>query len=219
MTEEQRNSGPGASGASVRRRLALEWGVAIVVAALMVAIFFWPRRPAPTAAPVSRLPIEAPAPSADEPELLIPHELQGKEDVVRETVKLAAVLDQDPDNFEAHVQLAYRLKDLGYLDRAEAEFERALELRADAGAWIGLGLLEIERGDGDEAARAFGEAVKLDPDSAVANFDLCIALVKAKKTDEAITACRRAVDLNPGNVEAKRQLETAYSEAGRNAEP
>ena len=97
----------------------------------MVAIFFWPSR-APVSAPVVPTSRRRPGADSTKPELIIAESLQAKEDAVRATVRLAEILDRDPENYEAHVELAYRLKELGIVDRAETEFSRALELRATA---------------------------------------------------------------------------------------
>lgn len=219
MTEEHHSTGSGGPGASARRWPVLEWGAATVVAALMVAIFFWPAR-APVPAPGARLPVAKPevASKAKGSELVIAESLRAKEGAVRATVKLAEILDRDPDNHEAHVELAYRMKELGFPDRAESEFSKALELRPDGAAWIGLGLLALERGDGEEAVTAFSEAVKLDPSSGEAKRQLGAAYRSAGRFDEAIALLEQAYQAEPASSETLYQLALAYSESGRTAE-
>jgi Flp pilus assembly protein TadD len=105
----------------------------------------------------------------------------------------------------------------GHVDEAVREFEHALaqdsttknaranlgQIRYEQGAEL------VERRQYRAAAPLLRSAVDLLPDSAEAQNDLGVALASLGMIDEARDHFRRAVALQPGFTEARRNLESA----------
>jgi cytochrome c-type biogenesis protein CcmH/NrfG len=54
----------------------------------------------------------------------------------------------------------------------------------------------------DEAITAYREAIRRDPQSAVAHYGLGVAYSRTGADDQAITAYREAIRLQPANIDA-----------------
>jgi peroxiredoxin len=67
-----------------------------------------------------------------------------------------------------HVNFARRLHDIKQDDQALAELEKSLAISPSAGAWTLRGQILAGQGKCPDAARAFEEALKIDPGDAVA---------------------------------------------------
>jgi protein O-GlcNAc transferase len=83
------------------------------------------------------------------------------------------------------------------------------------GAINGLGLLRLQQSKFEDAARLFRRAVKLDKNSAHAQFHLGVALTGLKRPEEAVRHYERAVALAPRLAEAHNNLGYALQLLGR----
>ena len=83
------------------------------------------------------------------------------------------------------------------------------------GAINGLGLLRLQQSKFEDAARLFRRAVKLDKNSAHAQFHLGVALTGLKRPEEAVRHYERAVALAPQFAEAHNNLGYALQLLGR----
>jgi tetratricopeptide (TPR) repeat protein len=105
------------------------------------------------------------------------------------------------------------LAGLRYGKRAQEEVARAIELdpkssRAYLSRAVGNYYLPPPLGPGIEASiRDIRKAIELDPRNAEAYLWLGLALRKSQKNAEARQAFAKALELNPGRVWAKQQLE------------
>jgi len=105
------------------------------------------------------------------------------------------------------------------LDDAFAFLREMLKLqpgRADVLAFAGM--LALERGDADEAAKFYGRAVERRPDFAEAHYNLGNALMRLKRTADAAKAFARAADLKPDLAAAHNNLGNALHALGRHLE-
>jgi tetratricopeptide (TPR) repeat protein len=68
-------------------------------------------------------------------------------------------------------------------------------------------------GGGVEAAGAYAEAVRLQPDLAVAHANLGLVLLQAGKSDAAVAHFQKAVELSPDDPAAHQQLAEAHVSA------
>jgi tetratricopeptide (TPR) repeat protein len=104
-----------------------------------------------------------------------------------------ARLDVNPNNAEAHRQLAEVLFLMGRDEAALAEHSVAAWLEpADARAHAGRGHALLRLGQHDAAVRAFARSVALDGDEAAVRYGYGTALLRIGKTDEA----RRQLDFS-----------------------
>jgi protein O-GlcNAc transferase len=83
------------------------------------------------------------------------------------------------------------------------------------GALNGMGLLRLQQSKFEDAARLFRRAVKLDKNSAHAQFHLGVALTGLKRPEEAVRHYERAVALAPRLAEAHNNLGYALQLLGR----
>ncbi len=82
-------------------------------------------------------------------------------------------------------------------DLAEKSLMKAIKIVPDnAAAHFNLGLLRAEQNRVKEAERELKEAFRLDPKMAQAAYNLCILTAK-DRPEEALSWCKKAVELNP----------------------
>jgi tetratricopeptide (TPR) repeat protein len=86
---------------------------------------------------------------------------------------------------------------MGETPQAEKFLVKAIKIAPDnAAVRFNLGLLKAEQHQPKEAERELKEAFRLDPQLAPAAYNLCILTAKDRPA-EALSWCRKAVDLNP----------------------
>jgi len=85
----------------------------------------------------------------------------------------------------------------GEKEPAEKSLLKAIKIAPDnAAAHLNLGLLKAEQNRVKEAERELKKAFRLDPKMAPAAYNLCIITAK-DRPKEALSWCKKAVDLNP----------------------
>jgi predicted O-linked N-acetylglucosamine transferase (SPINDLY family) len=87
--------------------------------------------------------------------------------------------------------------------------------RADAEAWFMLGIVCGRLDDTIGAIASLHQAIKLNPDNALAHYNLGMTLHARKQPDEAVMAFREAVRLAPQQLQARIALSDALFSAGR----
>jgi len=102
----------------------------------------------------------------------------------------------------------------GRLDEAIAMHRRAIQIRPDLpGAYGNLGLALFQRGDVAGAALAYEQGLALESVAEI-HDNLGNALLKLGRVDEAITNYRRALELQPKNLNTRCNLAAALAEGG-----
>jgi tetratricopeptide (TPR) repeat protein len=99
-----------------------------------------------------------------------------------------------------------RLRSLGYLDARSPRGDR------------NLAAMHFEAGRHEEAARAYAEIVRQDPDDGDAHASLAGALGALGRYDEALTHLETAIRLRPLNPEARHNRGVIYEKQGKTAE-
>jgi Flp pilus assembly protein TadD len=95
------------------------------------------------------------------------------------------------------VNAAMAYAKMGAPDQAEKSLVKAIKIAPEnAAAHFNLGLLKAEQNRGKEAEKELREAFRLDPKMAPAAYNLCILSAK-DRSQEALSWCRKAVELNP----------------------
>jgi tetratricopeptide (TPR) repeat protein len=113
---------------------------------------------------------------------------------------------------EAHYQLGLALMRSGNQAEATAEVKKGRELSAtdernqNAELDISEGREALETGELQQAESKFLHAIRLQPDSSVAQHLLAITLEKQGRPADALLAYEKAVDLNPGDLNARQSV-------------
>lgn len=79
---------------------------------------------------------------------------------------------------------------------------------------MSLGTAYEKQGNLDEAARAYGESVKLKPTFVYALYNLAVVYVKKDRLPEAGDLLRKVVELEPRNVFGQHALGMVYVRLG-----
>lgn len=107
------------------------------------------------------------------------------------------------------------LADSGELDRAIAEYQRAVELEPDnAAALNNLGTVLRDSGRLDAAIEAYHRAVALRPELPESYNNLAVALADRGEFEMALAACRKAIELRPDYIEANANLGVILCDLG-----
>jgi protein O-GlcNAc transferase len=127
------------------------------------------------------------------------HEL-GRYDEAEGYLRDAARLDPEPAL--AHGLLAAVLAAKKDHAGAAREYEKSLEIEQDFSAWNNLGDAQENLGDLAGAEISYRKALAMDPESAVAHYNLSPVLGKLGRKDEAIVEATRAIAIDPNCVDA-----------------
>jgi tetratricopeptide (TPR) repeat protein len=125
---------------------------------------------------------------------------------LREAIRL------EPTSGEAHYQLGLALARSGQQQEGTDEVKKGRELSAaddrnqNAELDVSEGRAALQKGDLQEAETKFRHAVKLQPNSPVAQHFLGLTLEKGGDTTGAIAAYQRALELNPGDLNSRQSL-------------
>lgn len=107
---------------------------------------------------------------------------------------------------------------LGRLDEAVEAYRRTVALdHAYSLGWSNLGVALVQRGENGAAERALRQATADGPPVEVL-WNLALFLTRGDRPDEAVDACRRALDLDRGVAEAWSRFGGALFQANRPAE-
>jgi tetratricopeptide (TPR) repeat protein len=115
-----------------------------------------------------------------------------------------------------HLDLGMDYHDQGELDKAIAEFEKAIELDPNnAGAHRNLGTAYGEQGKWEESAAAYERAIDIDPTYGEAYGDVVGAYFSLNRIPEALTAGEKAIELAPYYATAYNNLGILYGSQGQ----
>jgi protein O-mannosyl-transferase len=85
-------------------------------------------------------------------------------------------------------------------------------------ALTGLAMVEVARGQTDNAITHCRHALALREGNATAHYGLALALSQQRKIDEAIDHWQRSLEIQPDNINARNYLGAALAEIGRTPE-
>jgi tetratricopeptide (TPR) repeat protein len=124
-------------------------------------------------------------------------------------------LDKNPEDFEAHYNLAALLQARGDVAGSYAQFVEAVRLRpGDAAANNGLGAALLAAGQPDRAIPFLRTALATRPDYFDAHYNLGNALASDGDFGSALAEFRAAVRLHPEDADAEANLGSALAETG-----
>lgn len=125
-------------------------------------------------------------------------------------------LDNDPNDFEAHYNLASMAQSRGNLAEAIEHYQLAVKLRPDhavANNALGAALLAADRQE--EAIYYFQAALQRRNDYFDAHYNLALALHAKGDVDGTIEQLMAAIRLSPNDASAHANLGAVLAEAGR----
>src|SRR5438874_6613066 len=85
-------------------------------------------------------------------------------------------------------------------------------------ALTGLAMIEVARGQTDDAITRFRDALALRDGNASAHYGLALALSQQRKIDDAIEHWQRSLEIQPDNLNARNDLGAALAGIGRTRE-
>ena len=118
----------------------------------------------------------------------------------------------EPTSGEAHYQLGLALMRSGKQEEAAAEVKKGRELSSadeqnqNAELDISEGQAALENGELQQAESKFRHALRLKPDSSVAQHLLAITLEKQNRPADALLAYEKTLELNPGDLNARQSV-------------
>ena len=128
-------------------------------------------------------------------------------------------LQKNPDDFEAHYNLAALLQIRGELSESVAQFAQAVRLRPDdPTANNALGAVLLASGRTGESIPHLVAALRVRPDYFDAHYNLGNALASQGDFAQALVEFRAAVRLNPEDANAEANLGSAFAETGNSKE-
>jgi tetratricopeptide (TPR) repeat protein len=144
-------------------------------------------------------------------------------ELLRQLVEIA------PYKWELYQNLGVIQRNLGQYEESAASFERGLQVlselsaaKTERGKNASAAMMHTGKGEAltalsrfDEAAAQFRVAAELDPKPMIAYLHLCTAEYNSGHTDEAVTACSRAVAAEPDRLETYQVLGTLQSNLDR----
>jgi Tfp pilus assembly protein PilF len=144
---------------------------------------------------------------------------QGDPRMVLEEALAAHDVKNDPDNFEAHYNLAAMWQAKGRLDEAIGEYQNALRLHPeDAVANNALGAALLGANQPQKAVRYLDAALKMRPEYFDAHYNLGNALAAQDDFEGASQQFRLALQTQPKDANAEANLGSALAELGQFAE-
>ena len=123
-----------------------------------------------------------------------------------------------PDMADAHVNFGNALLALDSPGEAVEAYVKATQLEPENGlAWFNMGNAHMAMGSFDAAIENFRQAIRLG-ESFVRQFNLANALTAVLRFEEAVKAYGRALEIEPGNLDATINLAGVLRDMGRLAE-
>ena len=110
---------------------------------------------------------------------------------------LEKALQVDPKHWKAHNNLALAAIDLGELEVAEAHYRESLDIEPQPAIYNDLGFVLERQGLAEEAVGLYRKALKLDPASASAHYNLAASLARSGELPEAERHFRAALKQKP----------------------
>jgi Flp pilus assembly protein TadD len=101
---------------------------------------------------------------------------------------------------------------------AEAHYRESLAIKPQPAIFNDLGVVLERQGLPDEAVEAYRNAVKLDPKSASAQYNLGSSLARSGRFAEAESHLRKAIKADPTNPAPHQALAQVLEKLGRSDE-
>jgi len=143
---------------------------------------------------------------------------QKQGDLEKAATHYEKALEGKPDDVATMGSLGRVYTEMGRVDDAMAVYEKAVAIAPDDQKKqllnkLGKGM--IDKQNWAKAAEAYGQLVKLEPDSPANQFNLGICLMQSNDPKGAIPAFEATLDLAPEYAQAYQYLAQCYNDVGR----
>ena len=123
------------------------------------------------------------------------------------------------DDADTHHDLGIAYKEMGLVEDAVGEFEKAARnAKKEADAYYMVGLCRMEQGQTDDAVQAFVRALKAsivtDHQRTAVGYELGNALQSLGKNEQAMQAFQRVADKDPGFKDVVTRIEALMTKVG-----
>ena len=120
-----------------------------------------------------------------------------------------------PNSSIAHGSLGHAYQELGRLDEAVEEYQRAIAIYPDDyKAHYNLGVVYDQQGLFDKAVPSYQRAIQINPAYPNAHYNLGIIYQKQGMVEKAIGHFKKVAELDPADYEARNNLGVAYAMLG-----
>ncbi len=125
------------------------------------------------------------------------------ESIKRELKRLESLVDKDPQNYDAHMEIAEAYHQLDNMLEAFSWYNKANKrFPKNIGPYIELGYIFIEKQDYQEAFRMFEKAAEIEPNNYRGWIGLSKVFDHFNELDELVEVCSAAMDAAPNDPEA-----------------
>lgn len=139
----------------------------------------------------------------------------GDPSVTRARDILMGVLEEEPDNAVAHLDLGIAQQRLGDMSEARISYQRAVDADPDNGdGWLYLGLAQLASDRGDLGLATIRSGVRRDPNHNGLRAASVQALRESGDLDGAIAEAKEALKFNSNNLALYNNLGLAYMDKG-----
>lgn len=121
-------------------------------------------------------------------------------------------------NYVALYHLGNALVSMSKLEKAKECFAKSITIQPTAKAYTNLAYIEEKTGMTDQAADNYRQAIKLDPSSTEARYNLGLLMVRQWNLNEAINEFTIILQLDPKHIKAKQNLAKAQRLLAANQE-
>lgn len=126
------------------------------------------------------------------------------------------VIEASPFSSLGHSGLGNSLSEIGRVDEAIAQFQKAIDIDPDySDAYNNLGTALLKKGQVDEAITKYRKSMELRPTYTEAHNNLGLALLQNKQLDEAAAEFKKALEINPNYDEAHDNLGVVLFQKGQ----
>ena len=145
--------------------------------------------------------------------LALSHQKRGEKEKAMEGYR--KIIEMDPMNVEAHINLGVIYKDMGKLEQAVKEFQRVLSMNPQQEkAYNNLGIIFYLQGNLERAIQEFRRVLDINPRNREAYINMGVIYKRRNRIGKAKRMFENALSIDPYSPEAHYNLGLISEESG-----